>query len=320
MASESIESLCQRARQAVAEGKAEQARQLYLQALGLRSDSPDVHYGLATVCFLLNDLPSAAYHFKEVTRLDPLRAGAYINLGAVYNRLDQLDEAIQVLRRGIQLDTRRAEGYYNLGLAYRRKKQLELAIQAYHEATRLNPRMPDAHLNLANAYLDKGQYGLAVTHYQQALELRPHWEKAENGLAQAETALEALRQPSAPPPATPTEERERVTKSVEAPAAVLDPEKTVDPNLHGALLSTLHKAGIESENIGRNFLLVLEKEIEPAIKELSTCLLYPNRSARELEECVQKFETAIHTIRSAQRSLQSGLEQVRTLGEKLIKS
>ena len=55
---------------------------LYLQALGLRSDAPDVHYGLATVCFLLNDLTSAAYHFKEVTRLDPLRAGAFINLGA----------------------------------------------------------------------------------------------------------------------------------------------------------------------------------------------------------------------------------------------
>src|SRR6266481_6602827 len=145
MVGESIESLCQKARQAVAQGNYEQARQLYLQALGLRSDSPDVHYGLATVCFLLNDLPNAAYHFKEVTRLDPLRAGAHINLGAVYNRLDWLDEAIPVLRRGIQLDMNRAEGYYNLGLAYRRKKQLELAIQAYHEAVRLIPRMPHPH-------------------------------------------------------------------------------------------------------------------------------------------------------------------------------
>src|SRR5258708_31315894 len=128
MVSESIESLCHKARQAVAQGENEQARQMYLQALGLRSDSPDVHYGLATVCFLVNDLPSAAYHFKEVTRLDPLRAGAHINLGAVYNRLDQVDEAIQVLRRGIQLDTHRAEGYYNLGLASRPTNQLDPAL------------------------------------------------------------------------------------------------------------------------------------------------------------------------------------------------
>src|SRR5881392_837129 len=105
MAKENVETLCQKAQMAVAQGEYEAARQQYLQALGLKSDSPDVHYGLATVCFLLNDLPSAAHHFKEVTRLDPLRAGAYINLGAAYNLLDQLEDAIQALRRGIQLDT-----------------------------------------------------------------------------------------------------------------------------------------------------------------------------------------------------------------------
>src|SRR5438128_956085 len=172
MAKENVEHLCQKAHQAIAQGKNDLARQYYQQALGLSSQNPDVHYGMATVCFLLNDLPSSAYHFKEVTRLDPLRAGAYINLGAVYNRLEQYDEAIEVLRRGIQLDTHRAEGYYNLGLAYRRRKQLDLAIQAYHEAVRLNPRMPDAHLNLANAYLDKGNFTSAIAHYEQSLEIR----------------------------------------------------------------------------------------------------------------------------------------------------
>ena len=51
-----------------------------MQALVLKSDAADVHYGLATVCFLLNDLSGASYHFREVTRLDPQRAGADINL------------------------------------------------------------------------------------------------------------------------------------------------------------------------------------------------------------------------------------------------
>src|SRR5579885_2879604 len=107
MVAESVEKLCQRAREAMEGRNWERARQLYLQALGLRSDSPDVHYGLATVCFQLKDLHSAAHHFREVTRLDPLRAGAYINLGAVYNLLDQHDEAMTALRRGIQLDPQR---------------------------------------------------------------------------------------------------------------------------------------------------------------------------------------------------------------------
>src|SRR6516225_6594821 len=202
MVGESIESLCQKARQSVAQGNYDQARQLYLNALGLRSDAPDVHYGLATVCFLLNDLPSAAYHFKEVTRLDPLRAGAYINLGAVYNLLDQLDDALPALRRGIQLDSHRAEGYYNLGLVYRRKGQPELALQAYREAIRVNPRMADAHYNLGNLYLEKDEPALAVAHYKSALELRPSWDKALHGLDQAQATIQARQAVQGGPAAT----------------------------------------------------------------------------------------------------------------------
>jgi tetratricopeptide (TPR) repeat protein len=316
MVGESIESLCQKARQCVAQGNYEQARQLYLQALGLRSDTPDVHYGLATVCFLLNDLPSAAYHFKEVTRLDPLRAGAFINLGAVYNRLEQFDDAIPVLRRGIQLDNRRSEGYYNLGLVHRRKGQIDLAIEAYREATRINPRMADAHYNLANLYLEKEKFGLAIAHYKQTLQLRPNWDKAEFGLAQAEGAQAALDKPQGAPA---TDEVKKLELSTNTLAAI-DPERTIDPTTQGGTLSNLHKATIESESQGRNFLKVLEAEIEPAIKELSTCLLYPDSSATELDECIQKFEAAIASMRSVQRSLQSSLERVRTFGDKLLSS
>jgi tetratricopeptide (TPR) repeat protein len=316
MPGEGIESLCLKARQAVAQGNYDQARQIYLQALGLRSDAPDVHYGLATVCFLLNDYASAAHHFKEVTRLDPLRAGAYINLGAVYNRLEQFDDAIPVLRRGIQLDSHRAEGFYNLGLVHRRKGQIDLAIEAYREATRVNPRMADAHYNLANLYSEKERYGLAIAHYKHALELRPNWEKAEEGLAQAEAALAEQGHPAAADPAVETKKPVPSTGTLKA----IDPNRTVNPAAQGALLSNLHKATIDSETQGRNFLKVLEAEIEPAIKELSTCLLYPDSSATELDECVQKFENAIASMRSAQRNLQSSLERVRSLGDKLVSS
>src|SRR5437868_12293804 len=138
MVAESVEVLSQRAREAIEQRDWEKARQMYLQALSVKSDAPDVHYGLATVCFQLKDLTSAAHHFKEVTRLDPLRAGAYINLGAVQNLLQEYDEAVISLRRGLQLDPARVEGYYNLGVVYRHKGQDDLALSAYREALRLN--------------------------------------------------------------------------------------------------------------------------------------------------------------------------------------
>src|SRR2546421_293176 len=98
MMPDKVEKLCLRAQQAIAERDWEKAKQVYLMALGLRSDLPDVHYGLATVYFQLRELTSAAHHFREVTRLDPTRAGAWVNLGAVLNLLGQLDEAIPARR------------------------------------------------------------------------------------------------------------------------------------------------------------------------------------------------------------------------------
>jgi hypothetical protein len=96
-------------------------------------------------------------------------------------------------------------------------------------------------------------------------------------------------------------------------------ERTVDPNAQGEVLTVVHKATIESEEHGRHFLNVLENEIEPAIKELSSALLYPDTSASELDQCVEKFEAAIARMRTAQKQLHLGVERVHTLGEKLFK-
>jgi cytochrome c-type biogenesis protein CcmH/NrfG len=313
---ETVEDLCHNARQAIAQGQIEQARQWYLQALALRSDVPDVHYGLATACFLLNDLDSAAYHFKEVTRLDPLRPGAYINLGAVYNRLEEYDEAVQTLRRGIQLDPHRAEGYYNLGLVYRNMGKPNLAVQAYLEATRVDPRMVDAHFNLGNLYLEIGRHQLALSHYKKVLQLRPNWDKALNAVAQAEKALGITHQ-------TPSEisEAPRVLAS-EIPPPNLD--RLVDPVVHGELLTILHHATIDSENQGREFLQLIEHEVEPAIKDLSNRLLgtgNPSPGGRaELNQCIHRFETAIANMRSAHRELESSIQKMRSLGEQILHS
>ena len=315
MAPQSFEILCQQARQAIAERNWEKARQSYLQALGLKSDVPDIHQGLATVCFQLRDLTSAAYHFKEVTRLDPLRAGAYINLGAIYNLMDQLDDAITVLRRGIQLDSQRAEGYYNLGLVYRRKGQVDLAIHAYKEALRINPRMADAHYNLGNLHLDKEQFAHALTNYKQALQIRPNWDKALQGLANAEESLNVM---AADKQAQEEAEAAATPASRSSPAIPVDPSRVLDPDLHGLLLTSLHKATIESETHGRNFFQLVEQEVETVIKELSSCLIAPDVSITVLDACIQKFENAMTHMRSARENLQSSIQKVRTLGDKLV--
>jgi tetratricopeptide (TPR) repeat protein len=296
-----IERLCLKARQAIENRDWEKAKQAYLMALGLRSDLPDIHMGLATVYFQLREPTSAAHHFREVTRLDPLRAGAYINLGAVLNLLQNLDEAVTALRRGIQLDPQRVEGYYNLGLVYRRKGQFDLSIQAYREAIRLNPRMADAYLNLGNLYVEKQQYRLALQNYEEALKVRPDWDKALDGLDHAREMLSGAAVPVVPMPAAPQVRGARPTSET---------EKTVDPTTHATLLNALHQGAGEVETLGMRFQQTLADDVEDALKELSSVLLYSSGSLSELNDRVERFEQAIEHLQTARQELDQGIARL----------
>jgi len=307
MSKDPLEVLRSKAQEAITRGQYQEARQIYQQALGYRSDSPDIHYGIATACFLVGDQHSAIYHFKEVIRLDPLRAGAYINLGAVYNRLGQLEDALATLRRGIQLDANRAEGYYNLGLVYRQLGQLEMAVNAYREAVRLNPRMHDAHYNLGNIFFEKGQMALAIAHYKSALDIRPSWAKAGNALAAAQAELanqESGELPKAPEPAP-------------VPSN-LDPSRLIDPAFHGNLLRSLHELVVDSDNQSHQMLEFLQKEVETAIRDLSICILTPNDPKHNLEDQIKRFDEVVSRLQTLQDTLQNRLGRAKQLAEQVI--
>ncbi|HBI41801.1 MAG TPA: hypothetical protein DDY78_02965 [Planctomycetales bacterium] len=309
MSAATIDGLFQKARLAIEERDWPTAKMMYLQALGLKSDMPDVHYGLATVYFQLRELTSAAHHFKEVTRLDPQRVGAFVNLGAVLNLLDQLDDAIVALRRSIQLDGKRVEGYYNLGLVYRRKGQTDLAIQSYREALRLNPRMADAHLNLGNLLFEKEQFRQAQNHYEEALKLRPGWEKAQDGLRAAKDEGFLGENKGSASSSTNLGSSGRIVKSG---SGVLD--QAVDPTVHATLLTNLHQGTIDSMDASRLVQQILEKEVEPSIKELSNCLLYAGGGGGgDFEECAKKFEAAAQHMRDMQSALGRRMAKLREL-------
>jgi tetratricopeptide (TPR) repeat protein len=305
-----VMTLCQKARAALAENNAQLARQCYFQALALSPDIPDVHYGLATASFMLNDFDAAIYNFNAVIRLAPNRIGAYINLGAVYNQMGRPDDALHVLRQAIKLDNTKGAAYYNIGLAYRQKNQIEQAIQAYREALSRDNRMVDAHYNVANLLQDLGRLQQAAEHYKAAMQLNPHFEPAKVGLHQ----IEMIQQASSTKLST-------VTKAAVAAAAAppspsgsgyfVDPAQPVDPNLDGGVLGELHRGTTASERTTRELTAVLEQDLEPALKNLSAALLYSNTSVSELQERLEKFQEAMNRIKALQRSWQQNMVFIR---------
>ncbi len=317
MAKDPLEVLREKAQEAIARGQYQEARLIYQQALGHRSDHPDLHYGIAAVCFVLNDLHSAAYHFKEVTRLEPTLAGAHINLGAVCNRLGEYENALTALRRGIQLDKTRAEGFYNLALVHKHLDQLELAIAAYREALRVNPKMYEAHYNLGNIYFEKGQFHLAINHYRQALEIRPDWDKAKNALASAleeqakvEGASVPLPHPAAYLPVPISSHKE---------VRFLDPSRLVDPNIHGKWLRDLHHLVVDIETNSQELLKLLQIDVEKAIRELSICILTPTDMQLNLDDKIEKFDLVMTHLQKAREGLQKRILRARLMSDQLTK-
>jgi tetratricopeptide (TPR) repeat protein len=309
MPNDTLELLRQKAHEALSRGQHQEARQIYQQALSHNSESPDIHYGIATVCFLLGDLNSAEYHFKEVIRLDPLRAGAYINLGAVYNRLGQPEVSLTTLRRGIHLDANRAEGYYNLALVHKQLGQLDMAVNAYREAIRLNARMYDAHYNLANIFLEKEQYALAIAHYRHALELRPDWEKGR-------LALEAVLAEQA---AQLEGDAARAPAPEAQPGFKLDPRRVIDPHVHGNYLRELHDVVIDADQHSQAMLEFLLREVEEAIRDLSICILTPKDPKHNLDDQIRRFDAVVSQLQKLQEALQKRMLRAKLLGEQIMK-
>jgi tetratricopeptide (TPR) repeat protein len=295
---EHAQDLIHKAQAAVNQRHYQDARAMFLRALELRPDSPEAHYGLATVCFHQGDLLGAAHHFKEVTRHDPLRAGAFVNLGALYNHLGREDDAVTTLRRGIQLDPHRAEGYYNLGLVYRKMGRLEQAAEAYREAVRIQPTLAEAHFNLANILLDSDRFSEAVDHYQFALKGRPDWTAARQGLAIAQDALREAN------PADPA-------------ASNIDPRSMIDPDIHHRILTELHRTAAEADVIGKKLGVEVVQELDAAFKDLAQCFLKPDMSAQDLSHHLEGFEAAVKDLHAVREQIVAYRDKIAQIGSGL---
>jgi tetratricopeptide (TPR) repeat protein len=310
MAKDLVDQLREQAQGALSRGHYQEAQQAYQEALKHRSDVPEIHYGLATTCFLLGDMDRAVRHFKEVTRLDPRRAGAHINLGAIYNRLGQYEDAVTALRKGIQLDATRGEGYYNLALVYKQLGQTDMAINAYREAIRLSPRMYDAHFNLANIYLERERYTMAIEHYAHAVEIRPNWEKGKAALEAAREAYESLGHAEHAPSASP----------VVATAPRADLSRFLDPHAHGPFLRELHELVIDTENQSQVMLDFLHKQLDVAIRDLSICILTPNDAKYNLDDQIHRFDDMVVQLQELQDALQTRIAHARQISDQMMRT
>jgi tetratricopeptide (TPR) repeat protein len=109
-----------------------------------------------------------------------------------YDRVENLDSAIQVFERALALDPNYALAYAGLGDAYWKKYEsskepawIERSRQTCQQANRLDSQLSSAHGCLGTLYAGTGDYQEAALQFERAVESEPTNDSAFRGLANA---------------------------------------------------------------------------------------------------------------------------------------
>ncbi len=115
----------------------------------------------------------AVAEFRRALSLDPGSAAAHCNLGAALAKMGAWDEAAAEVSRALAIDPRHAPAHYYLGQAMMERGRPDDAIAAWRQALEINPDYPEASDSLAMALRDRGEVAAALNLWRKAIELRP---------------------------------------------------------------------------------------------------------------------------------------------------
>ena len=144
-------------------------------------DEYRAHYnvGLAYDTEGKEDLALAEY--QAALAIKPTFADALINIGILQARTDP-QAAIVTLKQAEKARPDYAKSYYNLGVVYQRTTQWDEAIDAYKQAISLEPRNAPARQNLATVYGEKKMFREALEQYQELTKIDPAFAERVKGM------------------------------------------------------------------------------------------------------------------------------------------
>ena len=128
----------------------------------------EAHLQAAQQAFESGDLEAAAEGFRAFTELAPNSAGAFFNLGATYERLQNYPEAIEAYEQAFALDSSLKEGLLAAADLHGRLQQWSEAIAAFDRVMDLVEASAVNLYNYATYAMNAGRPDLAAQFYERA--------------------------------------------------------------------------------------------------------------------------------------------------------
>ncbi len=160
----------------------EEAAQDYRQALKLKLDLAEAHYGLGLALARLGRYQEAVNSFKEALHYKPRWTRALKDLGVTYLKLKDWPEAEKAFKAALKHQPQDAEAYYDLGVAAGKQGKHQEAREAFEKALQLKPDYVQALNNLGMANIKLNRWAEAKSSFEKALGLKSDDAEAQLGM------------------------------------------------------------------------------------------------------------------------------------------
>ncbi len=150
----------------VHEGRYEEAKQAYRQALQINPDSAEAHFGLGVAYDELGDTKYALRALKQAISLVPDFTDAHFRTGLIYDNLKKNKPALESFNNVIRTDPAHADAHYYAGKAYLGLRLKNEAQQAFENAIAIKPEFADAHYALGTIFVMVEDIAAAVDQYK----------------------------------------------------------------------------------------------------------------------------------------------------------
>ena len=124
----------------------------------------------------------AQTYYSNLLELDPLNPMAYIFLGDIYHRSDNIAKALSSYLAAVKIDSANHNTWFRLGEVYRKSMSNILAVNAYEKAIEININSYLSYMALGSIYLADHKLVLAKSSYQKALLVKPDLVSAQSAL------------------------------------------------------------------------------------------------------------------------------------------
>jgi protein O-mannosyl-transferase len=168
-----------------AEGKLDEAKAMYTQALGYKPYDPEAHFFMGVALAQQGKLDQAVAEYTQALWFKPLEAKTRLFLGVALAKQNKYDEAASQYQAVLALNPESASAHNNLARVLHTLGRIDEASVHYSAALRIDPNLTQAQNNLGVLLLETGHPSEGAAHLRVAVRLNPADFESQYNLALA---------------------------------------------------------------------------------------------------------------------------------------